>query len=539
MSKKYLLAGASALMLALALPAPSIAQSATVMTMPYSVAAVQRALNDLGYAAGPVDGLMGGKTRGAIRAYQIDNGLPVSGEPSRSLYDHLQKTLTARANPAPAPGVDAATIVEIQTRLRDRGYNVAAVSGTLDSSTVAAIRAFQTDAGMPVNGQANAALLDQLRIGSAAPGRALTRAEVVRLQTALSERGYDTGPADGVIGPKVRGAIRAYQADAGQPVNGMATPTLLANLEGAAGGTGDVDEDADTGDIGTSRLLQVEGELQRHGYYVGEFDGVADDQLRTAIRAYQTDAKVPVTGEADEALLENLKSSSVRNRSTTNSLLVWEVENELDRLGYAVGSIDGTIDDQSRLALRTYKRKAGIPINDLVTFGTLDHLENHNFRNDTQTASKLIWTVETELSRRGYQTGPVDGTMDQQTATAIRDYEDDAGLTVTGKVDEDLLDSLENSSARNVTAKDIREIERRLNRRGYAVGTVDGVADAQTAAAIKSYQQDAGLVVTGRPSLALRDHLRSSSTVSSRYVSPGDTLQQMMEELREAVGESN
>ena len=61
---------------------------------------------------------------------------------------------------------------------------------------------------MPVNGVANAALLDQLRVGSTATSRALTRAEVVRLQQALAERGYDTGPADGVIGPKVRGAIR-------------------------------------------------------------------------------------------------------------------------------------------------------------------------------------------------------------------------------------------------------------------------------------------------------------------------------------------
>jgi peptidoglycan hydrolase-like protein with peptidoglycan-binding domain len=535
MSKRYLLAGASALMLALALPAPTMAQSSTVMTMPYSVAAVQRALNDLGYAAGPVDGLMGGKTRGAIRAYQIDNGLPVSGEPSRSLYDHLQKTFSARMSPTPPPAVDPSAVVEIQTRLRDRGYNIAAVNGTLDSSTIAAIRAFQTDAGMPANGQASAALLDQLRIGSTAPGRALTRAEVVRLQTALAERGYETGPADGVVGPKVRGAIRAYQADASLPVTGEATPKLLAGLESPTGGIPDEDTDADIDDISTQRLLQIEGELQRHGYYVGEFDGADDDQLRTAIRAYQTDAGLPVTGEANTALLENLKSSAVRNKGTSNSLLIWEVENQLDRLGYAVGKIDGTLDDQSKLALRTYKRKAGIPINDLVTFGTLDHLENHNFRNDTQTASKLVWAVEGELSRRGYQTGPVDGTMDQQTAAAIRDYEDDAGLTVTGKVNDDLVNSLESSNARNVTAKDIREIERRLNRRGYAVGTVDGIADAKTAAAIKSYQNDAGLTVTGRPSLALRDHLRSSSTVSSNYVSPGDTLQQMMEELRQVT----
>ena len=310
MSKRYLLAGASALMLALALPVPVMAQSSTVLTMPYSVATVQRALNDLCYAAGPVDGLMGSKTRGAIRAYQIDKSLPVSGEPSVSLYEHLQQTIAARVSPAPMPSVDSSTVVEIQTRLRDRGYNLSSISGTLDSATVAAIRAFQSDAGLPVNGQATAALLDQLRIGSTVgANRALTRAEVVRLQSELAERGYDVGPADGVIGPKVRGAIRTYQADARLPVTGEANHSLLAKLESGDDDTADDDIADNTGTPAASRLLQIEGELQRRGYYVGDFDGVGDDQLRTAIRAYQEDAGMPVTGEANAALLDNLKTS--------------------------------------------------------------------------------------------------------------------------------------------------------------------------------------------------------------------------------------
>jgi peptidoglycan hydrolase-like protein with peptidoglycan-binding domain len=123
----------------------------------------------------------------------------------------------------------------------------------------------------------------------------------------------------------------------------------------------------------------------------------------------------------------------------------------------------------------------------------------------------------------------------QQTTAAIRSYEEDSGLAVTGKANQALLENLEYSNARNVTERDIREIERRLNRRGYAVGSVDGVVDTRTTAAIKSYQADAGLAVTGRPSLALRDHLRSSSTVSSNYVSPGLTVEQIINELRQAT----
>ena len=456
------------------------------------------------------------RVRDAIRAYQIDNGLPASGEPSRALYEHLQNTLMGQTSPTAVRGIDSSAVVEIQTRLRDRGYNVARINGTLDASTTAAIRAYQSDAGLPVNGQVNAALLNQLRAGgNAGDSRILTRSEVVRLQSALTERGYDTGPADGVVGPKVRSAIRSYQSDAGLPVTGSATSSLLVKLETGGNNSADSNTQDYTNAPSASQLQQIEGELQRRGYYVGEFDGVADDQLQAAIRAYQTDASLQVTGEANAALLESLKSSSVRNHKLTNSQLVWEAENQLDRLGYAVGSIDGTWDDQMRRALKDYSMRAGLPRDGELTPALLDQIERSNLRNTSQTVSKLVWNIETELSRRGYKTGPIDGTIDKQTVAAIRSYEDDAGLTVTGKANADLLDSLENSDARNVTQRDIRDIERRLNRRGYAVGAVDGIVDAQTSAAIKAYQGDAGLAVTGRPSIALRDHLRSSNSVSS------------------------
>ena len=538
MSKKYLLAGASALMLSLALPMPSSAQTYSVMTVAYSVAAVQRGLNDLGYSAGPVDGLMGGKTRSAIRAYQIDKGLPVSGEPSRRLNEHLQETLLAGFTPA--TGADSASIVEVQTRLRDRGYNVASINGRLDSSTTAAIRTFQSNAGLPVNGMVTAGLLDQLRIGSnSGDSRTLTRAEVVRLQTALTERGYDTGPADGVVGPKVRGAIRSYQTDASLPVNGDARYGLLAKLEMDTDEAPVDNTQGNNSGNSASRVQQVEGELQRRGYYVGEFDGEADDQYRSAIRAYQSDASLPVTGEANAALLESLKASTVRNRGYTNSLLVWEVENQLDRHGYAVGTIDGNIDDQTRRAIQVYKNQAGLPRDNQLNFALLDHIERSNQRNDTQTASKLIWSVETELAQHGYKTGPIDGTMDPQTVAAISDYQGDSGLAVNGKASADLLASLEDTNARNVSQADIRDIERRLNRRGYAVGTVDGIIDARTTAAIKSYQGDAGLVVTGRPSIALRDHLRSSNTVSSSYVQPDESVDDFIDTFRQALEQIN
>jgi len=65
-----------------------------------SVLAVQRALGRLGYDPGPVDGMMGGKTKGAIAAYEEDKGWDPSGAISQRLQDQLAVDIAAPARPA-------------------------------------------------------------------------------------------------------------------------------------------------------------------------------------------------------------------------------------------------------------------------------------------------------------------------------------------------------------------------------------------------------------------------------------------------------
>lgn len=49
----------------------------------------------------------------------------------------------------------------------------------------------------------------------------------VDLQIALARRGYNPGVVDGVIGPRTRSALRAFQSTNGLPVTGVADyPTL-------------------------------------------------------------------------------------------------------------------------------------------------------------------------------------------------------------------------------------------------------------------------------------------------------------------------
>lgn len=57
--------------------------------------------------------------------------------------------------------------------------------------------------------------------------RALNRGEVLALQRALNQRGFDSGAPDGQLGPATRKALRDFQRSEGLPADGFATEELL------------------------------------------------------------------------------------------------------------------------------------------------------------------------------------------------------------------------------------------------------------------------------------------------------------------------
>ena len=52
------------------------------------------------------------------------------------------------------------------------------------------------------------------------------RQRMAAIQRALARLGYDPGPANGIAGPRTRAAVRAFQAAAGLPVDGLASERL-------------------------------------------------------------------------------------------------------------------------------------------------------------------------------------------------------------------------------------------------------------------------------------------------------------------------
>lgn len=59
----------------------------------------------------------------------------------------------------------------------------------------------------------------------------LRKEEIVAVQESLAELGYRPGPADGEIGARTERAIRAYQKQAGLPVDGQISQALIESIE--------------------------------------------------------------------------------------------------------------------------------------------------------------------------------------------------------------------------------------------------------------------------------------------------------------------
>ena len=98
--------------------APSV--EAPAQTAPWDIETIQVRLVDLGYDVGEVDGLLGPRTRAALRAFQADQGFPITGLPDgntqRVLFaaETLESTAGARTPRDDPPSLDAVPLVPVR-----------------------------------------------------------------------------------------------------------------------------------------------------------------------------------------------------------------------------------------------------------------------------------------------------------------------------------------------------------------------------------------------------------------------------------------
>jgi hypothetical protein len=114
------------------------------------------------------------------------------------------------------PTMDEAYIRAAQKELRGHGYFAGPVDSVYGPQTRAAVCAYQRDAGLPVTGVADQALVDHLMFAQPKVTRFAVPAPspILEIQRDLAKRGYYLGAVDGIAGPQTRDAIQRFLADA-------------------------------------------------------------------------------------------------------------------------------------------------------------------------------------------------------------------------------------------------------------------------------------------------------------------------------------
>jgi len=196
---------------------------------PNEIRNLQSRLKEVGLNPGPLDGLVGEKTR--IAAQRLESGC-LEIKP-------LLENLTSADSFDPKSAPSRQETVSLQTRLRGAGFNPGLADGIFGSRTRSVLTQLQTlcpmsqeySAALTVQAESvkSGASTESAKRPSKAPAVANpARQEVVKpvsapvstssqeeiriLQLRLRDAGFDPGPFDGVMGPQTKKALQEFQA---------------------------------------------------------------------------------------------------------------------------------------------------------------------------------------------------------------------------------------------------------------------------------------------------------------------------------------
>ncbi|ELP88904.1 hypothetical protein EIN_476160 [Entamoeba invadens IP1] len=300
-------------------------------------------------------------------------------------------------------------------------------------------------------------------------------AQTKHVQQMLIKLGYNCGPkgADGKLGPDTTNAIKKFQGDNGLQVDGKAGPQTIKKLESKTGGS------SSNNNSGTSN-----GKPSSEGF-----------------------ATKP---------------------STSYSAQTKHAQEMLIKLGYNCGpkGADGKLGPDTTNAVKSFQQKNGLTVDGIIGPNTIKKLEamtsssgsSNTPQNPSQKPSAQsqqysaqVKHAQEMLIKLGYNCGPdgADGYAGPNTVNAVKQFQQKYGLAVDGKVGPQTISKLEsltkNSSSANTQvaqpkySAQVKHAQEMLIKLGYNCGPdgADGYAGVNTVNAVKQFQKKYNLMVDG------------------------------------------
>ena len=477
---------------------------------------MQERLKELGYLKGSADGDFGDATETAVKNFQTQNGLTVDGVAGSAtlakLYSSSAKkaptttTVTNTPKPTNTPftsyknGDSGTEIKRMQQRLKELGYLQGSADGDFGDATEAAVRYFQSQNGLTVDGKAGSYTLEKLysssakqAVATATPKPTATATpkatatpnadslnyylqagssgtRVRTLQNRLIALGWLTGTADGSYGNATEYAVKAFQARYSSLwTDGVAGPDTLKILYGAgaakattpAASIGVTMEEGDENDA----VVAMQKRLKELGYYKSTTDGKFGSGTKAAVIAFQTANGLTASGAANTATLKKLYDADAKTAQEYADEQNAKQEEE--------------VQDQDP------ENATGIQVNGYTTLR----------QGDQGTAVRKL---QQALKNRGYYSGTVDGSYGAATVEAVKDFQKRNGLVrdgVAGPATQTLIygtDAVDSITATTLregsTGSDVRNLQYVLYELGYYDGSIDGTYGKTTVNAVRAFQ---------------------------------------------------
>ncbi len=502
------------------------------------VTALQQALKELGFFTGVVNGTFSTSTTEAVIAFQKLNSLPMNGIADANLQALLysgkpKNTEGAKTDIRTLPAIvgtsatlhDQGVLVSIiQTRLTTLGYYTGSISGTYDTDTQTAVKAFQKANGLKADGVCGDETQEKLaNAGSTVPTMSVvtatpaattfqpmtTPSAAVRkgssgsdaklVQERLIALGYLTGTADGIFGAASVSALKTFQSR-----NGLES-------DGVAG----------------SSTYQV----------LFSYIAISADYVITTA---PTATPAPTATSTPEPIT---KSNVVVIRVGTTGDAVLRLQNRLTALGYYTSRADGVCMADDAAAIRVFQRTNGLEVDGVAGYDTQVLLYSASALGSdgktmagatidlTQTLRRgstgdSVIAVQQRLIALGYLTGTADGIYGTGTAEAIYNFQKRNGLSRDGVAGEKTLALLFSTAAESPTptptaapittvspaetiitarklqkgdhSEQVRVLQNQLITLGYLnSGSADGVFGTNTYQAVRDFQLNNALNVDG------------------------------------------
>ncbi len=337
-------------------PTPTVAPPTTTVKKgdkSDDVKKVQQRLADLGYFSGSISGKFDDATETALKAFQKKNKLSqdgVCGAQTRTvlfginpIYAVATSTPAADATSTPVvithdttvtiqSGSRGAAVLALQKRLVELKYYSSRLDGVYLEDDIQAVRSFQKNNNLTVDGKAGYQTQSVLYSATAVTGDVGTTTlsatvrygdtgtNVTTLQNRLIELGYLTGTADGKFGVATRTALVAFQKANNLVRDGVAGTTtqntLFANT--AVKNTVSTTNTLKQGTI-SDDVKDMQARLITLGFLTGTADGNFGAKTALALIAFQNANGLTADGIAGTKTLQKLNSLSAISANGTTT----------------------------------------------------------------------------------------------------------------------------------------------------------------------------------------------------------------------------